>query len=60
VTYGVRSLARYNPVEGFITGSLREVGSVDYGVYDQRVCPGVGDVDPMIFPGESDWGFRPT
>jgi hypothetical protein len=26
----------------------------DYGVDDQWVGSGVGDVNPMIFPGESD------
>jgi hypothetical protein len=28
-------------------------------VDDQRIGSGVGDVNPMIFPGESDWKFRP-
>jgi hypothetical protein len=32
---------------------LRQEGPVDYGVDDQRVGPGVRDVDPMIFPRES-------
>jgi hypothetical protein len=34
---------------------LRQEGPVDYGV-----SLGVRDVNPMIFPGESDWEFRPT
>jgi hypothetical protein len=38
---------------------LRQEGPIDYWVNDQRVCLGVGDVDPMIFPGESDWELRP-
>jgi hypothetical protein len=79
-TYGVRTLAGHNPVEGFVAGGhlvevklhlaqrmceddiqtatpvdkgLRQEGPVDYGVDDQRVGPGVRDVDPMIFPRES-------
>jgi hypothetical protein len=87
MTYGVRSLAGHDPVEGLVTGGrlvevklhlaqcfceddiqvaapidkdLRQEGSVDYGVDDQRVCSGVRDVNRMIFPGESDWEFRPT
>jgi hypothetical protein len=37
---------------------LRQEGPVDYGVDDQRVRPGVRDVNPMIFPEESDWEFN--
>jgi hypothetical protein len=43
-----------------IDKGLRQEGPVDYGVNDQRVNPGVRDVNPMIFPGESDWEFRPS
>jgi hypothetical protein len=43
-----------------VNKGLRQVGPVDYGVDDQRVGPWVKDVNPMIFPGESDWEFRPT
>jgi hypothetical protein len=32
---------------------------MDYGVDDQQIGSGVGDVNPMIFPGEGDWEFRP-
>jgi hypothetical protein len=32
---------------------------MDYGVDDQRIGSGVGDVNPTIFTGESDWEFRP-
>jgi hypothetical protein len=39
---------------------LRQEGPVDYGVDDQRVGPGVRDVNPLIFPRESYWEFRPT
>jgi hypothetical protein len=39
---------------------LRQEGPVDYGVNDQRVSPGVRDVSPMTFLGESDWEFEPT
>jgi hypothetical protein len=38
----------------------RKAGPIDYGVDDQQVSPGVRDVNPMIFPGESNWEFRPT
>jgi hypothetical protein len=38
-----------------INEGLRQECPVDYGVNDQRVGPGVWYVDPMIFPGESDW-----
>jgi hypothetical protein len=81
MTYGVLSLAKHDPIEGFIAGShlvevevhlserlcendvqvaspinegFRQEGPVDYGVNDQGVGPGVRDVDPMIFLGESD------
>jgi hypothetical protein len=37
-----------------VVKGLRQEGPVDYGVDDQRVSPEVRDVDPMIFPGESD------
>jgi hypothetical protein len=30
---------------------LRQEGHIDYGIDDQRVGPGVRDMDPMIFPG---------
>jgi hypothetical protein len=33
---------------------------VNYWIDDQRVGPGVRDVYPMIFPGESDRELRPT
>jgi hypothetical protein len=38
---------------------LRQEGPVDYGVNDQPVSLGVRDVNPMIFPRESDWEFGP-
>jgi hypothetical protein len=43
-----------------IDKGLRQEGPVDYGVDDQWVGPWVSDVNPMIFPGESGWEFRPT
>jgi hypothetical protein len=42
-----------------INEGLMQPGPIDYGVDDQRISSRVGDVDPMIFPGESDWEFRP-
>jgi hypothetical protein len=38
---------------------LRQEDPIDYGVNDQRVGPGVRDMDPMIFLGESEWELRP-
>jgi hypothetical protein len=37
-----------------IDKGLRQEGPVDHGVNDQRVSSEVRDVNPMIFPGESD------
>jgi hypothetical protein len=37
-----------------INEGLRQPGPIDYGVDDQRVGLGVRDLNPMIFPGESD------
>jgi hypothetical protein len=82
MTYGVRSFAGNDTVEGLITGGhlvevkvhlsecpgeddvqatapinegLRQESPVDYGVNDQWVGSRVWHVDPMIFPGESNW-----
>jgi hypothetical protein len=38
---------------------LRQPGPIDYGVDDQWIGSGVGDVNPMIFPREGDWEFIP-
>jgi hypothetical protein len=38
-----------------INEGLRQEGPIDYGVNNQRVGPGVRNMDLMIFPGESDW-----
>jgi hypothetical protein len=35
--------------------SLRQPGPIDYGVNDQLIGSRVGDMNPMIFLGESDW-----
>jgi hypothetical protein len=42
-----------------VNEGFRQPGPVDYGVNDQRVSPRVRDVNPMIFPGESDLELRP-
>jgi hypothetical protein len=40
-----------------VNEGLRQKGTVNYGVDDQWVGPGVRDVNLMIFPGESDSEF---